>query len=161
MLSLWILRAYCKLFHVLQALSGLYDFMMIHWNFPNMVLLDPRLMRVNEGSKRWQLEVLGSWQPSWSLTSDTVSSFAINFSGDWGIQDTSLPHEVINCPMDVATSASLHLASPYNVIQLNSRHTRQEKYFVRIKSLFKTVWEIHCLEAVCNLGCELFVRFNI
>ena len=83
------------------------------------------------------MEVLGSWQPSWSLTSDTVSSFAINFSGGGGIQDTSLPHEVVNCPMDVAMSASLHLASPYNVIQLNSRHTRQEKYFVRIKNAHK------------------------
>ena len=95
-------------------------------------------MRVNEGSRRWQLEVLGSWQPSWSLPSDTVSSFAINFSRGGRVFRT---HEVINCPMDDAVSASLHLASPYNVIQLNSRHTRLEKYFVKIKSCLKhSLW---------------------
>ena len=54
-------------------------------------------------------------------------------------------------------SASLHLASPYNVIQLNSRHTRQEKYFVRIKNVHKlfeafilfmesfAILDVHCL----------------
>lgn len=57
-------------------------------------------------------------------------------------------------------SASLHQASPYNVIQLNSRHTRQEKYFVRIKNVHKiqklfeafilfmdsfAILDVHCL----------------
>ena len=34
----------CGRFH-----SELLDFMMIHWNFPNLVLLEPRLTRVNQG----------------------------------------------------------------------------------------------------------------
>ena len=60
-------------------------------------------------------------------------------------------------------SASLHLASPYNVIQLNSRHTRLEKYFVSVENIVKNIFK-HSLFtariAILDVNCLLDIMLK-